>query len=169
MRVSGDSRVNEQISLTAIHNVWVRMHNRIANTLRRLNPRASAEDIFQVGRHSSATKVIHISAVGRHISHNGWWSNFRRYSLPITVNFPFKSIPSIYDHSTCLQVRHERKLRSTRLSFNVPHLPYFPQVSNPSCLPATPTASPVCSRTSNPSTALHHPSLAPPLPARVGR
>ncbi|KAF0287084.1 Chorion peroxidase [Amphibalanus amphitrite] len=47
---AGDTRVNEQISLTAIHNIWVTMHNRIADTLRRINPRASAEDIFQESR-----------------------------------------------------------------------------------------------------------------------
>ncbi|XP_037082561.1 chorion peroxidase-like [Pollicipes pollicipes] len=47
---AGDSRVNEQISLTLMHNIWAIMHNHIADRLKRLNPAASEEDLFQEAR-----------------------------------------------------------------------------------------------------------------------
>lgn len=48
--LAGDVRVNEQSALTIMHTIWLREHNRIAQTLRRLNPKWEADKIFQVAR-----------------------------------------------------------------------------------------------------------------------
>ncbi|XP_055027423.2 thyroid peroxidase [Misgurnus anguillicaudatus] len=48
--VAGDSRVNEILSLSALHTLWMREHNRVAKHLRRLNPHWRSEVIYQETR-----------------------------------------------------------------------------------------------------------------------
>jgi len=44
---AGDVRINEQIGLTAIHALFVREHNRVADMIKASNPGLSDEDIYQ--------------------------------------------------------------------------------------------------------------------------
>ncbi len=46
----GDVRCNEQVSLTMMHTLWVRQHNRLADELASLNPSWSNRRIFQEAR-----------------------------------------------------------------------------------------------------------------------
>ncbi len=48
--LAGDSRVNEQAALAAMHTLWVREHNDIATRLRALNPHWDGERIYQETR-----------------------------------------------------------------------------------------------------------------------
>ena len=48
--LAGDSRVNEQVGLTAFHTIFNREHNRIADEIQRLNPDFSAERVYQEAR-----------------------------------------------------------------------------------------------------------------------
>ncbi|CAH2040143.1 unnamed protein product, partial [Iphiclides podalirius] len=47
---SGDNHGNQVISLTALHTIWTREHNRVARTLSRLNPNWSEDTVFQETR-----------------------------------------------------------------------------------------------------------------------
>lgn len=57
--------MNEQVDLAVIHTVWMRMHNRIARELARLNPHWSDETIYQ------ETRRI-VVAIYQHIIYNEW-------------------------------------------------------------------------------------------------
>ena len=48
--LAGDVRANEQIGLTAMHTLWVREHNRIADQLAEENPNATDEQLYQRAR-----------------------------------------------------------------------------------------------------------------------
>lgn len=47
---AGDSRVNEVLALIALHTLWLREHNRIAETLKLINDHWSPEIIYQETR-----------------------------------------------------------------------------------------------------------------------
>ena len=49
-RLAGDIRANEQISLTIIHTLWFREHNRLACELKKINPFWNDERLFQEAR-----------------------------------------------------------------------------------------------------------------------
>jgi len=48
--LAGDLRVNEQASLTVMHTLWVREHNRIARALRARNSRMDSDTVFETAR-----------------------------------------------------------------------------------------------------------------------
>lgn len=47
---AGDSRVNEVMTLTALHTLWLREHNRIAEALKHMNEHWSPETVYQETR-----------------------------------------------------------------------------------------------------------------------
>ena len=47
---AGDSRVNEGLSLIALHTLWLREHNRLAGALKVLNSHWSKETVYQETR-----------------------------------------------------------------------------------------------------------------------
>lgn len=47
---AGDSRVSEGLPLTALHTLWLREHNRIAEVLKHINPHWNPETIYQETR-----------------------------------------------------------------------------------------------------------------------
>ena len=48
--ISGDHRVNEQITLTVLQTIWSREHNKIAAELKKINPHWDDETLYQVSR-----------------------------------------------------------------------------------------------------------------------
>ncbi|XP_011136255.1 peroxidase isoform X3 [Harpegnathos saltator] len=58
---SGDDRVNVEPQLAAIHTVWHREHNRIADKLARLNPDWSDEILYQEARRIVIAEIQHIT------------------------------------------------------------------------------------------------------------
>lgn len=65
---AGDIRVNEQIGLAAMHTIWLREHNRIADELKRLNGHWDGETVYQEAR-----KIV--GAQMQHITYRHWLPN----------------------------------------------------------------------------------------------
>jgi hypothetical protein len=55
--LAGDIRSNEQVALTAMHTLWVREHNLVANITRALFPFLSGDQIFEVARQTVITEM----------------------------------------------------------------------------------------------------------------
>jgi peroxidase len=61
--LGGDIRVNEQLGLLAMHTIWFRQHNLIAEELRRINPSWESEIVFQEARKVVGAQMQHITYV----------------------------------------------------------------------------------------------------------
>lgn len=55
--LAGDDRVNEQPTLTVMHTILVREHNRMASQLAKINPHWNDDRIFHETRHLMAAKI----------------------------------------------------------------------------------------------------------------
>uniref|UniRef100_A0A182QQU6 Uncharacterized protein n=1 Tax=Anopheles farauti TaxID=69004 RepID=A0A182QQU6_9DIPT len=62
---AGDIRVNEQLGLTAMHILWMREHNRLAEQLRRINPHWDGDKLYYESR-----KIV--GAIMQHITYDHW-------------------------------------------------------------------------------------------------
>ncbi|WP_370623551.1 peroxidase family protein [cf. Phormidesmis sp. LEGE 11477] len=58
---TGDVRANENIGLTAMHTVFVREHNRLADAISAANPELSGEAVYQRARKLVAAQIQHIT------------------------------------------------------------------------------------------------------------
>lgn len=82
---TGDGRISQIISLTALHILFAREHNRIADVLSSLNPRWSDEVIFL-----EAQRIV--QAEMQHITYNEWLpqvigdETMQRFSLATREN-----------------------------------------------------------------------------------
>lgn len=62
---AGEIRVNEQLGLLAMHTLWFREHNRLAEKLGEINPHWHGEKVFQETR-----KIV--GALVQHITYDHW-------------------------------------------------------------------------------------------------
>ncbi|KAK8761846.1 hypothetical protein V5799_026887 [Amblyomma americanum] len=59
--LSGDVRANEQLGLLAMHTLWFREHNRLAEALSELNPHWDGERLYQETRKIVGAEMQHIT------------------------------------------------------------------------------------------------------------
>jgi hypothetical protein len=59
--LAGDVRANEQISLTVVHTLFVREHNRLANRIHDLYPELNDEEIYQLARRIVGAEIQKIT------------------------------------------------------------------------------------------------------------
>ncbi|KAK1170717.1 thyroid peroxidase [Acipenser oxyrinchus oxyrinchus] len=134
--LAGDSRSNEVISLSALHTLWVREHNRIARTLKKLNTHWSAETAYQEARkivgalHQIITmrdyvpKIIGISAFHHYIGPYGGYDP----SINPTVSNVFSTAAFRFGHATIppvLQRLHHKFQEHKNLSSLSLHEAFF--------------------------------------------
>ncbi|KAG8198031.1 hypothetical protein JTE90_001869 [Oedothorax gibbosus] len=58
---AGDSRVNMLVELTAMHTLWYREHNKLAEELQRINPKWTDETLFQEARRILIAELQYIT------------------------------------------------------------------------------------------------------------
>jgi len=93
--VGGDQRVNQYTSLTALHTLFVRLHNRYAAHLSTINPHWDDERLYQ------ETKRI-VGALIQHITYNEYLPSvlgpyiMKEYGLlPLTAGYSFTYDPKV--------------------------------------------------------------------------
>ena len=61
MSLAGDYRVNQYTSLTVLHTVWLRLHNKYAAELALINPKWDDERLYQETRRIVGALIQHIT------------------------------------------------------------------------------------------------------------
>ncbi|XP_067682800.1 peroxidase-like isoform X2 [Haliotis asinina] len=97
---AGDERVDEHMSLTSMHTIWLREHNRVARKLARINKHWDDERLFQEARRIVGAMMQHIT-----------YAEFLPLVLSPKFYNKFKLRPSkgpvkIYDDSVDASVRN---------------------------------------------------------------
>ncbi|KAL1476684.1 hypothetical protein MTO96_036329, partial [Rhipicephalus appendiculatus] len=59
--LSGDVRANEQLGLLAMHTLWFREHNRLAEALSEINPHWDGERLYQEARKIVGAQMQHVT------------------------------------------------------------------------------------------------------------
>ncbi|XP_045133366.1 peroxidasin-like isoform X1 [Portunus trituberculatus] len=59
--LAGDIRANEQSGLTAMHTLWFREHNRIADAFKQMNPHWDSDTVFHEARKLVGAEMQHIT------------------------------------------------------------------------------------------------------------
>ncbi|XP_029452734.1 thyroid peroxidase [Rhinatrema bivittatum] len=106
--LSGDSRSSEVISLAAIHTLWLREHNRLAKTLKKLNPNWSSETIYQESRkiigalHQIITLRDYIPKIIGPVAFNQYIGEYQGYDVTVnpTVSNVFSTAAFRFGHAT---------------------------------------------------------------------
>jgi hypothetical protein len=108
--LAGDVRANEQLGLTAMHTLFVREHNRLADELARANPDWSDEEIYQRARKVVGAQMQVITVME---------------FLPALLGPAAPSLTSTYDPSIDASIATEFSTALYRLghSMLVPELP----------------------------------------------
>ena len=57
--LAGDVRANEQLGLLALHTVWLRQHNSLAEQLSTVNPHWDGDRLYEEARKIVGYKPIH--------------------------------------------------------------------------------------------------------------
>ncbi|XP_046489875.1 peroxidase [Neodiprion pinetum] len=98
---SGDARANENLHLTTMHLLWARQHNRIADTLARINPQWNDEKLYQEARRIVGAQLQHIAyneflpivlgktaidEKGLKLRNNGYWKGYDSKVDPAIAN-----------------------------------------------------------------------------------
>ncbi|KAF0288400.1 Chorion peroxidase [Amphibalanus amphitrite] len=95
---AGDERVNEQVSLTLAHTIWLREHNRIAAVLATKHPAWNDERLFQ------ETRRI-VIAEYQHITYNEW--------LPTLLDLDYLSRNELLmDSGTSHSFKYRREVKA---------------------------------------------------------
>uniref|UniRef100_A0A671FLI2 Thyroid peroxidase n=1 Tax=Rhinolophus ferrumequinum TaxID=59479 RepID=A0A671FLI2_RHIFE len=97
--LAGDSRASEVPSLTALHTLWLREHNRLASSLKALNPHWSADTTYQEARKGLACSpfsVLGPEAVRQHVG------PYQGYDAAVdpTVSNVFSTAAFRFGHAT---------------------------------------------------------------------
>lgn len=100
---AGDVRANEQLGLTAMHTLFVREHNRLADELASENPSFSGEEIYQFARQivGAQMQVITYKEYLPALLGPGAMSRYRNYddSIDPTISNLFSTAAYRYGHS----------------------------------------------------------------------
>lgn len=78
--VAGDGRSNQMITLTAVHTLFAREHNRVARELSQINPHWSDETLFLEARRI-------VVAIIQHIAYSQWLPEIIGKLLILLINF----------------------------------------------------------------------------------
>lgn len=91
---AGDVRANAQPHLTAMHTLWMREHNRVAEQLTLVNPHWDDERTFQETR-----KIVTASI--QHITYSEWLPTLvgKKYAKKTGLELSSKGYSDVYDES----------------------------------------------------------------------
>lgn len=111
--MSGSDHTNLLPTLTALHTVWMRQHNRLAAQLQALNPHWDDERLYQEARRIVGAQIQHITyseflpivvggetikAYGLSLENNGYYSDYN-LNIDASVINSFASAAGLFFYS----------------------------------------------------------------------
>ena len=138
----GDIRCNEQISLTTMHTLWVREHNRIARALARLNPFWSDERLYQEARQivgALVQKITYVDYLPKILgpSFDQVIGSFERYDPTVDASVPNSFATAAYRYGHSLIRPNFDRLDDNYRSLSIGALPLVQAFFNPPALKAS--------------------------------
>ena len=138
--LAGDPRANEQVGLTAMHEVFFRYHNRIADDLAADNPAWSDEELYQTARKivgATVQKITYDEWLPAMFGSSAGLPDYAGYDPTVNPNISVEFSTAVFRFGHTMLNEDLLRLNADRTTFAGGHLNLFESFFNPDVITET--------------------------------